>query len=432
MTMKIIDNSPTYEPCIGKLIHENCAIGQLFDNKLYVLAEENTSLAEKAKEVIKNFHEQMEDDDMYYHYDMEIIHNLHLENHKKVEEQVEKFDANLLMQISTPCAEGKTFLVTHTTEDNILTDVGLMIYSAERIAKDNVVKTLRDFAINNTEEFTNIAKEAFSTKNFIKEYCLDVAGSIMHPTFGMAASLSSIKEKLHIDGIISHKRRQDIISHLLENIGKLKKNYDERIDAELDLFFTSIDPTTWKVYFLKQSPMLQEKMLRFANPKTQAELSTMDLEIRYFKKIDKDRKNDGYYRLFMKRGEDTLMVHFQRKNAFVLYLIYLIDRKKNGDNVDTLDIMKYKSAFCEIYKMTYGFSGENEFDDMVKSYNSKGEMRERSLYVVLHSMREDIGSTCERMRESPEPYLLQDITSHLAVLPKHIIVPKEMMAIGNC
>lgn len=430
--MKIIDNSPIYEPCVGKLIHENCAIGQLYDNRLYLLTAEDSPLAEKAKEIMTQFHKQMEDDDMYYHYDMETINNLHLENHKKVEEQVEKFDANLLMQISTPCAEGKTFLVVHTTEENIFADVNLMIYSVERIAKDNIVKALRDFAINNTEDFTNIANDAFSTEHFLKEYCSDVTKSMMHPTFGMAASLSSIKEKLHIDGIISHKRKQDIISHLLENIGKLKKNYDERIDAELDLLFKSVDPTTWKVYFLKQSPMLQEKMLRFVNPKTQAELSTMDLEIRYFKKIDKDRKNDGYYRLFMKRAEDTLMVHFQRKNAFVLYLIYLIDRKKNGDNVDTLDIRKYKDMFCKIYEMTYGFSGEKEFDDMVKSYDNNGEVKERSLYVVLHSMREDIGSTCERMRESPEPFLLQDITSHLAVLPKHIIVPKEMMAIVNC
>lgn len=430
--MKIIDTPQTYEPCIGKLIHENCAIGQLYDNRLYVLTEENSALAEKAKEIMTHFQKQMNDDDMYYHYDMETINNLHMENHKKVEEQVEKFDANLLMQISTPCADGKTFLVAHTTEEDIYTSVGLMVYEAERIAKDNIVTVLCDFAIENTDEFFNIAKKAYSTTNLIEECVSNAVGRMFNPTLGMVASLPSIKDALNIDGIITYKKRQKILSHLLENKAKLHNLKDPTLKAELRLFFITVPPSTWEGLFLKSSPALQEKMLNFANPKVHAESSIMDMEIKYVGNIDKDRKNDGKYRLFMKRGMESLMVHFQRKNAFVLYLIYLIDRKQNGDNVDTLDIKKYKNAFCKIYEMTYGFSGEKEFDDMVKNYNNNGDVKERSLYVVLHSIREDIGSTCERMRESPEPFLLQDITSHLAVLPKHIIVPKEMMVIANC
>lgn len=121
-----------------------------------------------------------------------------------------------------------------------------------------------------------------------------------------------------------------------------------------------------------------------------------------------------------------LMVHFSRSAGFVLYLIYLIDRKKNGEKVDTLNIVQYKQLFGKLYEMVYGYNGETVFTDMVKNYNAEGEMRQKGLYTVLKSIREDVGNTCERMQEPAEPFLLQDTTAHLAVLPEHIILPDEI------
>jgi len=79
--------------------------------------------------------------------------------------------------------------------------------------------------------------------------------------------------------------------------------------------------------------------------------------------------------------------------------------------------------------MTYGINGETIFTDMVKNFNSEGELQQKGLYTVLKSIREDIGNTCERMQEPAEPFLLQDMKAHLAVLPKHIILPEKIMAL---
>ena len=161
-----------------------------------------------------------------------------------------------------------------------------------------------------------------------------------------------------------------------------------------------------------------------------AEVSTMDLVVRKVESIDKNRKNDGHYRLFLVRECETLMVHFSRKNGFILYLIYLLDRKKNKDKVDTLNLSQYKALFGKLYKMVYGINGETIFTDMMKNYNANNEVQQKGLYSVLKSIRDDVGSTCERMQEPAEPFLLRDIASHLAVLPKHIILPDEMMTLA--
>ena len=79
--------------------------------------------------------------------------------------------------------------------------------------------------------------------------------------------------------------------------------------------------------------------------------------------------------------------------------------------------------------MTYGLKGEREFDNMMKRYNSKDEVQQKELSVVLHTMKMDIGTTCEKMEEPPEPFILKDSASHLTVLPKHIILPSEIIAL---
>ena len=163
-----------------------------------------------------------------------------------------------------------------------------------------------------------------------------------------------------------------------------------------------------------------------------AENSTMDLEICKAKIMDKSRKNDGHYRLYLKRGEEKLMVHFTRKNGFILYLIYLLDRKKNGDGVDTLNIAQYKQLFGRLYEMVYGINGETIFTDMMKNFNVNNEVQQKGLYTVLKSIRDDVGSACERMQEPADPFLLQDMASHLAVLPEHIILPSEILELVKC
>lgn len=426
--MRIIDKSPIDEPCIGELIEEQCSVGQFFDNCIYLIADEESSFAKKAMSQMEQLLARKE---MYYNtYELEVVQHIELRNHPKIKERIEQHGDNLLIQLGTHADGGKKFIVAKTDEEHLSKDLCLMMYAAERISKHNIGEVIKGFAVDNIDEFIELARNAIKDKRFESNYFAGLAEKAMSPSFGMATSTAALKERLEIDGIVTHQKMMEMYDHFLDNLKKYHKTHDPKVAAELDFIIRIIDPVTLRIFFLKQSPKLQEKFNDYINPRRMAEVSTMDLVVRKVESIDKNRKNDGHYRLFLVRECETLMVHFSRKNGFILYLIYLLDRKKNKDKVDTLNLSQYKALFGKLYKMVYGINGETIFTDMMKNYNANNEVQQKGLYSVLKSIRDDVGSTCERMQEPAEPFLLRDIASHLAVLPKHIILPDEMMTLA--
>mgnify|MGYP007126584263 FL=1 len=428
--MKIIDNAPMNKPCIGELIEERCAVGQFADNCIYLIADPESDIAKQAVDIMEQFKQMADGDDYYNTYELEVVQNVELKNHPKIEERIEQHGDNFLIQLASHgLNEKKRFIVAKTDNNKLFENINLMIYAAERITKFDITALLRSFAEDNTDEFVELARNAITDRRFQSNYFAALSENTIHPIFGMASSTAKLKEQMEIKGVITHKQRMEMYDRLLDNLKKSHKKHDPKMEAEIEFIIKSIDPATLRMFFQRQSPKLQEKMSDFVNPKHLAEVSSMDLEIRRSEKIDKTRKTDGYYRLFLCRDDERLMVHFSRSAGFVLYLIYLMDRKKNGDKVDTLNIIQYKLLFGKLYEMTYGVNGEAVFTDMVKNFNAKGELQQKGLYTVLKSIREDVGNTCERMQEPAEPFLLQDTKAHLAVLPKHIILPEKIMAL---
>ncbi len=425
-----MDNYPIDEPCIGELIEEKCAVGQFADNCLYLIADPETVIAKNAVDIMDQFNQNADSDDYYNTYELEVVQDVELKNHPKIKERIEQHGDNFLIQLASHgLNEKKRFIVANTDNVDLFKDINLMIYAAERIAKYDMTALLRSFAEDNTDEFVELARNAITDRLFQSNYFAALSEDSFHPSFGMASSTDRLKEQMDINGVITHKQRMEMYDRLLDNLKKSHKKHDPKMEAEIEYIIKSIDPATLRMFFQRQSPKLQEKMSDFVNPKHLAEVSSMDLEIRWSEKIDKTRKTDGHYRLFLSRGDERLMVHFSRSAGFVLYLIYLLDRKKNGDKVDTLNIVQYKQLFGKLYEMTYGFDGETIFSDMVKNFNAEGKSQQKGLYTVLKSIREDIGKTCERMQEPAEPFLLQDMKAHLAVLPRHIILPEKIMAL---
>lgn len=426
--MCIIDNSPMNQPCIGRFIEEKCSVGQFFDNCIYLIADEDSSFAKEAVLLMEQYHIRKE---IHFNdYELEVIQHIELKNHPQIKERIEQHGDNLLMQLSTPSDVGKKFIIAKTDEEHLFMDLRLMMHVAERITKYDIGEAIKEFIKDNMDEFIELARNAINDKGFLSKYLAGVADEAMQHSFGMATSTTLLKERMGIQGVITHQQRVQMYSRFLDNLKTYHKTHDPKVAAELDFIISIIDPVTLRMLFLKQSPKLQEKINNYINPQRMAEVSTLNLEVRQVKSIAVNRKNDGYYRLFLVRDEEQLMVHFSRKNGFILYLIYLLDRKKNGDKVDTLNISQYKELFGKLYHIVYGINGETFFTDMMKNYNANNEMQQKGLYTVLKSIRDDIGSTCERMQEPAEPFLLRDIASHLAVLPEHISLPAEMMTLS--
>ncbi len=430
--MKIIDNSPLNMPSVGILVEEACAVGKFYDNRFYLFAKDNQNLAELASSAMSQFCEKNSGESLFNTYDLEVSEKPNLENHPAIKSTLEGGEYNILMQLYTPGTSIKQFIVANIDDSNVFVNLALMMYEAERISKAYYSKAIMNYALENPEDFEVISKEIVSNKEFLSQYLSKMADKVMHPSFGMASTRTTIKEKLNIDDIITHKHRIEVANHLPEKLTQYRKTNDPKVGAELDLFFMSVDHRTWQRAMDKISPALRDKFLVHINPVEQAKASIMDLEIRNYGHIDKSEPTYGKYRLLMKKGDECLRVKFHLKNSFIVYLIYLIDRKKNGDDVDTLNLSKYKELFCSLYRMVYGFGGETEFDNMMKRFTQDANVKQKGFNTVFHRMKEDIGDTCERMREDPAPFLLYDCNAHLTVLPKHIIIPDELMKLIKC
>ena len=230
--MKIIDNTPIDKPCIGELIEEQCAVGQFADNCLYLIADPEADIAKRAVDIMEQFKQIADCDDYYNTYELEVVQNVELKNHPKIKERIEQHGDNFLIQLASHgFNEKKRFIVAKTDNDKLFENINLLIYAAERIAKFDMAVLLRSFVEDNTDEFVELARNAITDKRFQSNYFAVLVGQSMQPSFGMAASTASIKERLEIKGVITHKQRLEMYDHLLDNLKKYHKTHDPKIEA---------------------------------------------------------------------------------------------------------------------------------------------------------------------------------------------------------
>ena len=247
--MRIIDKSPIDEPCIGELIEEQCSVGQFFDNCIYLIADEESSFAKKAMSQMEQLLARKE---MYYNtYELEVVQHIELRNHPKIKERIEQHGDNLLIQLGTHADGGKKFIVAKTDEEHLSKDLCLMMYAAERISKHNIGEVIKGFAVDNIDEFIELARNAIKDKRFESNYFAGLAEKAMSPSFGMATSTAALKERLEIDGIVTHQKMMEMYDHFLDNLKKYHKTHDPKVAAELDFIIRIIDPVTLRIFFLK-------------------------------------------------------------------------------------------------------------------------------------------------------------------------------------
>ena len=424
--MKVIDNSPIDVPAVGKLVTENHALGQLDDCCLYVLPTKEKTFADKAREIFEGFLEK----DKKYNlntYDFMVLESMPaMDNHAILKKAIEEVDCDFIMPLFRPSKPDKQYLLVKTDEDRLFTDLGLILYTAERIGEHSVVELMKMYAVEETETFYDDVREAVKSEKFWKNYLASIVSDMFQPTFGMRASLPKIREILKIDGVITHQKKKEMIERMKENIYKYRKDRDKEADAELTYVLNSLDIDSLKMVLAKMSKKQVEMFCHASNPQLLAEESTMKLEIRPFKNIDKTLKTDGRYRLFLHKNMDQIQVHFSRRDSFILYLIYIIDKYKR-DEVDSLNIEDHRTQFCKLYQTVYGNSGETQFDSMVNRTNKDGETRQAQIKQCYMDIRYSVSEGCEKLRELPAPFILADAQDHLYVQKSKIILPQKII-----
>ena len=424
-----MDNSPIDVPAVGRLVKEQYAVGQFADCCLYALPSNTGAMVEKAKEVFDGWIKTMGAEKLLNKYDFEELGKMPvLDNHPTLSMAIDDEKCQFLMPIYAPSQEEKQYLLLKTEEDKLYNDIAMMLYTSERISKHSMNELLKEFALDAPEQFCDGLKEIAESEKFWKNYFVSLANDVFHPTFGMRASEPKIKEVLKIDGIITHQKKSEMIDRMMDNITSYRKSKDEKAEAELTYVLSTLDIESLKKFLTKMSKKQLETFFKTANPKVLAEESTMKLEIRYEGKIDPVRKADGKYRLYLcKQNYKDVQVHFGRREAFILYLIYMID-KHERDTVDTLKIESFKNQFKSLYEVVYAKDGAGQrFDKMVRHTDSEGNPQQAQIKHCYSDIRMAISDGCEKLRELPAPFILADAKDHLYAQKSKISVPKVLI-----
>ena len=427
--MRVMDNSPIDVPAVGRLVKEQYAVGQLADCCLYALPSNTDAMVEKAKEVFDDLIKSMGAEKLLNKYDFEELGKMPvLDNHPILSKAIEDENCLFLMPLFTPSKGEKQYLLLKTEEDKLDSDMAMMLYTSERISKHSMNELLKEFALDAPEQFCDGLKEIAKSEKFWKNYFVSLANEVFHPTFGMRASEPKIKEVLKIDGIITHQKKNEMLDRMMDNINSFRKSNDEKAEAELTYVLSTLDIESLKKFLTRMSKKQLETFFKTANPKVLAEESTMKLEIRYEGKIDPVRKADGKYRLYLcKQNYEDVQVHFGRREAFILYLIYMID-KHERDTVDTLKIESFKNQFKSLYEVVYAKDGAGQrFDKMVRHTDSEGNPQQAQIKHCYSDIRMAISDGCEKLRELPAPFILADAKDHLYAQKSKISVPKVLI-----
>lgn len=426
--MRVMDNSPIDVPVVGRLVKETYAVGQLADCCLYVLPSNASSMVEKAKKVFDGLMKSMGADKLLNKYDFEVLDRLPvLDNHPMLGNAIKEEQCQFVMSLYTPSKSDKQYLLLKSEQEKLYSDIAMMFYTSERISKNSVNELLKDFALDTPAVFCEGVKEAAKSEKFWKNYFISIASDMLHPTFGMRASLPKIREVLKIDGIITHQKKGEMIDRMMENINKFRRKKDKQAEAELNYVLSSLDIESLKQVLTKMSKKQLETFCKTTNPKILAQESRMTLEINYVGEIDPNWRADGYYRLFLRKDFDKVQVHFGRREAFVLYLIYIIDRQER-DRVDSLNIEDYRSVFTALYKAAYGQDeGNTRFDKLIgRGKDEDGNRMPAQIKHCYSDIRMAVSDGCEKLRELPAPFILADANDHLYVHKDKILVPRDL------
>lgn len=424
-----MDNSPIDVPAVGRLVKEQYAVGQFADCCLYALPSNTGTMVEKAKEVFDGLVKSMGAEKLLNKYDFEELSKMPvLDNYPILSKAIEDEKCQFLLPIYTPSQEEKQYLLLKTEEDKLYSDIAMMLYTSERISKHSMNELLKEFALDTPEQFCDGLKEIAESEKFWKNYFVSLANDVFHPTFGMRASEPKIKEVLKIDGIITHQKKSEMIDRMMDNITSFRKGKDEKAEAELNYVLSSLDIESLKKFLTRMSKKQLETFCKTANPKVLAEESTMKLEIQYEGKIDPVKKADGKYRLHLCKNNKDVQVHFGRREAFILYLIYMID-KHERDTVDTLKIESFKTQFKSLYEAVYAKDGTAEvrFDKMVRHTDHEGNPQQAQIKHCYLDIRMAVSDGCEVLRELPAPFILADAKDHLYAQKNKMSIPQVLI-----
>lgn len=430
----------------AEIVRESSAISGLEDGKVYVLAARTDLFVDAVKTAIKHFKNLMDKEGLIYHYDVCVIDNIESVITSGVLYNAVRNGVNIVLPISTPNVAEKQYVVAKSEPALLDMYVPSMVMQAENLTKKSIEDALINLAVQESESCSKLFGDVY-LNNLSSEIDDDPIGGILYSMgdFAMAmAPTRGLYEAIPAD--TSYKKSREIMSRFVENCklinktekkSKLSKAQVEKLQkaqSEVNYVFNLFTPNVYSRFALQMMKkndislafdncINRDKIAADSKIMVSVEYAKPEIDAKLDPKIVNKLKTNGKFRVYLSDGVDTVQVKFARAASCIVYIMYLLDRKQRGDEIDTLKISNNEKLFCELYGSVYN---QSEAKDTFKTLESRfdgGKVKRSRLTDCYSDIRKALDESVSEFGESALPFYIPNEYSHITILSSNISIP---------
>lgn len=430
----------------AEIVRESSAISGLEDGKVYVLAARTDLFVDAVKTAIKHFKILMDNrEGLIYHYDISVIENIESVITSGVLYDAVRDGVNIILPISTPNVAEKQYVVAKSEAALLDMYIPSMVMQAENLTKKAIEEALINLAIQESESCSKLFGDVY-LNNLSSEVDDDPVGDLLC-SMGRGA-MAMVPTRGFYEAIpadTSYKKSREIISRFVENCklinktekkSKLSKAQIEKLQkaqSEVNYVFNLFTPNVYSRFAL-QMMKKNDLSLAFDNCINRDKIATNSkivVSVEYAKpeidakldpKIVKKLKTNGKFRVYLSDGKETVQVKFARAASCIVYIMYLLDRKLRGDEIDTLKISSNENLFCELYGTVYNKSEAKDTFKTLESRFDGGKVKRSRLTDCYSDIRKALDESVSEFGESALPFYIPNEYSHITVLSSNITI----------
>lgn len=430
----------------AEIVRESAAISGLEDGKVYVLAARTDLFVDAVKTAIKHFKNLMDNKEgLIYHYDISVIENIESVITSGVLYDAIRDGVNIILPISTPNVAEKQYIVAKSEAALLDMYIPSMVMQAENLTKKAIEDALINLAVQESESCTKLFGDVY-LNNLSSEVDDDSVGELLCSIgdFDMAmAPTRCWYEAIPTD--TSYKKSREIMSRFVENCklinktekkSKLSKAHVEKLkqaQSEVNYVFNLFTPNVYSRFALQMMKkndialafdncINREKIAANSKITVSVEYAKPEIDAKLDPKVVNKMKTNGKFRVYLSDGEDTVQVKFGRAASCIVYIMYLLDRKLRGDEIDTLKISNNEKLFCELYGAVYNKSeAKNTFKTLETRFDG-GKVKRSRLTDCYSDIRKALDESVSEFGESALPFYIPNEYSHITVLSSNIYI----------
>lgn len=429
----------------AEIVRESSAISGLEDGKVYVFAARTDLFVDAVKTAIKHFKNLMDKEGLIYHYDVCVIDNIESVITSGVLYNAVRNGVNIVLPISTPNVAEKQYVVAKSEPALLDMYVPSMVMQAENLTKKSIEDALINLAVQESESCSKLFGDVY-LNNLSSEVDDDPIGGFLCSVVDFAMAMAPIRglyEAIPVD--TSYKKSREIMSRFVENCklinktekkSKLSKTQVEKLQkaqSEVNYVFNLFTPNVYSRFALQMMKkndislafdncINRDKIAANSKIVVSVEYAKPEIDAKLDPKIVNKLKTNGKFRVYLSDGKDTVQVKFGRAASCIVYIMYLLDRKQRGDEIDTLKISNNEKLFCELYGTVYNKSEAKDTFKTLESRFDGGKVKRSRLTDCYSDIRKALDESVSEFGESALPFYIPNEYSHITVLSSNISI----------